>query len=59
MRRKAPTSKLQAPEKHPSFKLQTSSSAVLELGDWNFYGAWMLVLGIFPVTFRRIFFCNE
>jgi hypothetical protein len=45
---KAPNSKLQHPE-----KLQTSTSNQertplgLELGVWNFSGAWMLMLGAF------------
>ena len=45
-------SKHQAPSTREasSFKLQGNEVRVLELGSWNFSGAWMLVLGAFSVA---------
>jgi hypothetical protein len=41
------SSKIQAPSTReaPSFKLQATNAPVLELGPWNFSGAWMVVFG--------------
>jgi general secretion pathway protein F len=43
------SSKIQDPSSRetPSFKPQTGGASVLELGAWNFSGAWSLVLGAF------------
>jgi hypothetical protein len=40
---------IQAPSTReaPSSKLQSVAAPILELGSWNFSGAWMLVLGAF------------
>src|SRR5882724_10202271 len=44
---KPPNSKHQHPEKYQA--PNTNAHAVLEFGPWNFSGAWMLVLGAFPL----------
>jgi hypothetical protein len=47
--RKAPRSKLQAPE-----KLQTWKVPVLKPGAWNFFGAWSLDVGALrPLDFTQ------
>jgi hypothetical protein len=48
---KAPSTNIQAPEKFqaPSFKTSGRGEA-LEFGFWSFSGAWMLVLGAFPLV---------
>jgi hypothetical protein len=45
---KAPTTNIQAPEKHqaPNSNPDCRLSPVLELGAWSLSGAWMLVLGV-------------
>jgi hypothetical protein len=49
---KAPNSKLQAPEKLQASTSKSNRALLIEAGlkpdVWNFSGAWMLVLGIFP-----------
>jgi hypothetical protein len=42
------SSNMQAPSSSeaPSFRLQLASVRDLELVDWNFSGAWSLVLGV-------------
>ena len=50
---KAPSTKLQHPEKHQAPNSEPnraqSGEVFLELGIWNFSGAWMLVLGAFSI----------
>jgi hypothetical protein len=61
--KEAPSTIIQAPEKLQSPKPQTPRSQVLDLGCWwlgfiwnlvlgfwDFFEAWMLVLGVFPLT---------
>src|ERR1035441_9589354 len=45
--KKAPSTKLQAPEKHQTSNSKQPSERALKFGDWNFSGAWCLVLGCF------------
>src|SRR5450759_2612890 len=47
------SSNIQAPgsREAPSFKLQTSGEQVVEIGSWNFSGAWRLVPGFFAFQF--------
>src|SRR6266850_2984597 len=46
---KAPTSKLQAPEKLQLSITKAARAGRLKFGAWNISGAWMLVLGCFLV----------
>src|ERR1017187_1713781 len=45
--KKAPSTKLQAPEKHQTSNSKQPSERALKFGAWNFSGAWSLVLGCF------------
>jgi hypothetical protein len=47
--REAPNPKHQIPKKHqaPRFKIESAREFTLEIGAWNFPGAWGLEFGFF------------
>ena len=42
----APSTNIQHPEKHQNPNIKPRRFVQLGLGDWNFFGAWMLEFGI-------------